>query len=149
MIYQKTVEFFAAHFNETAYLKWIEIKEILDLDATHKRLAALLQELLLDIHGHNFKATVRVEGETNNSYSGYLISDEDIDATVGEWRGINLSVHPDFEGVRATTENMAAALCKKIAKSVQASCLVTITLYESENILAISSLKVTRNERIR
>jgi|SRR5882672_46397 len=140
-VYQKTQEFFAAHFNETAYPKFAEAtKWPGDFDTDS------LVSLLLDIHGHNFRATVRVDGEiTKDSYSSYLISDEAITQTVNEWQGINLSVHPDFMGSdkRATTENMAEVLARKIGRQLLVSAKVTVTIHESQDILAEYSANFT------
>ncbi len=147
MKYRKTVEFFAAHFNETAYEKWKVIQDPRCLRESPEHIVTVMTELLLDIHGHNFKAEVEIVGYTGDDYSGYLISDEDIEATVKEWHGINLSVHPDFEGIRATTENMATMLAKKLWPKIKSTGYqsVNVTIHESDDISATDGLQRNGN----
>lgn len=135
MIYQRTQEFFAAHFNENAYAKLAEIDSWPDYEFDINAVHALLS----DIHGHNFKATVRIEGDiTSDANSSYLISDEAIVETINEWHGTNLSVHKDFRShnIRATTENMAEILAIKIGRKLLVNAYVTVTIHESSDIFA-------------
>jgi 6-pyruvoyl-tetrahydropterin synthase len=144
--YSRTVEFFAAHFNETAYPKFQKFLGRLSVDKgfppdDYRDLV----DLLIDIHGHNFRAEITVHGFTKEKYSGYLISDEVIAEVVNEWAGINVSMHKDFLGthspyrnaIRATTENMANMLAEKISRRVLVpQATVLVKLYEADGIWA-------------
>jgi 6-pyruvoyl-tetrahydropterin synthase len=145
--YKRTVEFFASHFNETNYSTFESMKKrFTDYQnpISHTFASEGLLTVLKDIHGHNFKAEVELMAEVSEGYSSYIISDEDLVATVKEWEGINLSVHEDFlhSGIRATTENMAQVLCQKIFVSLKAreqagiisNIVVNTTVHESDDI---------------
>lgn len=146
MKYSRTIEFFSSHFNESAYPKYNELTHTLDMGG--EVMIHQLNELLKDIHGHNFKATITVSDEPiiiedsdAFTYSGYLIADEDIVKMINEWSGINLSVHDDFlaQNIRATTENMARVLLYKTQKYLQCSATVTVVIHEAEGISAEAS----------
>jgi len=151
--YKRTHEFQASHFNETNYGRFEDTVNFQNINV-EKRVAwtydnsveyylsaELLIGLLRDIHGHNFKAEVVLLAEVDDSYSSYILADEVIVSVINEWAGINLSVHPDFlvTGVRATTENMAQKLCKKIFDKVEGrksvtNIVVNVTIHESDDI---------------
>jgi hypothetical protein len=44
----------------------------------------------------------------------WLVDDSVLESIVMEWNNKNLSIIPDFEGMRATTERMASILVKKL-----------------------------------
>jgi len=150
--YKRTHEFQAAHFNEGNYLRFEGITGIdkVNVEKRHEWIyypdpiecqILDLISLVQDSHGHNFKAEVELMGEVDDSYSSYILADEVIISVINEWAGINLSVHPDFlvTGVRATTENMAQKLCKKIFDKVEGrksvtNIVVNVTIHESDDI---------------
>ena len=140
MQYRRVVDFFAAHFNETAYDKWLSVQR-------GDRSVATIQDLLSDIHGHNFRAIVTLTHDTALGYSSYIVSDESLLAIVSEWGGLNLSVHPDFQNIRATTENMAAVLASKVARVCPPhSTTVVVEIQESRDISATFTLRTENHD---
>jgi len=96
-----------------------------------------LFEVLPDIHGHNF--TVLVVGDVDATIKDpVVVWDEDLDKLVNEWNRTNLSVHPDFEGYRATTEVMAMLLKRKLSKRWPKVAWV-VAVRETDDIRAVAS----------
>lgn len=140
MIYERSLTITAAHFNETAYMKFEDMRD--QIGAMQVPEMDALIDLLQDSHGHNFRVVVHLESDkTLGAYSGYIIDDETLLACLLEWEGINISLHPDFRLARrrATTENMAEILCHKVGNLIHApgSTVVTVTVYETPDIRAV------------
>ena len=95
--------------------------------------------LMKGTHGHNFKIEVEVtlaHGIASMRPSdGWLIDDVALESVVREWDNTNLSVHKDFSGIRATTENMALLLHAKLNKAFK-DCDFIVRVFERDEIYA-------------
>lgn len=138
MRYYRSVTIHAAHFNEPNYPRWYAIRDQIAKEGqVTGENAQQVQAMLADCHGHNFDCSVTLEAEqTKDEYSNYIISDEAIVETIMEWHGTNLSIHPDFAGVRATTETMAEVLCAKIQKRLLVDAKITARIHETPELYA-------------
>ena len=83
-----------------------------------------MQYVLQQTHGHNFDITVTArntdllaDSDCARGVGSWVVEDKLLRDTVAQWDNTNLSVHPDFEGLRATTENMAGVLAAKLANA--------------------------------
>lgn len=146
MIYHRTFKISAAHFNSTkayqllwAFRDWSLSGKSLD----RKSMEMGVLEWARDCHGHNFKIEVAIAAELS---ADWLIDDIELEKTVMEWNNINISIHPDFLelNLRATTENMALILSRKIAilmtshlnARVQDGAFVHVKVHETDDIYA-------------
>lgn len=85
-----------------------------DYEGAYQMLCA---RVLPNIHGHNFEVRVTISGNPSALGSrAYFVDDKVLAALVEGWNNTNLSVLPEFlnDSVRATTEQMAVRLQKKI-----------------------------------
>lgn len=137
MIYERTLTLFSAHFNdEKAYTLWGQIK------ADDMASASDVRALLSSLHGHNFKVQVRVEGPLA-AKDHFVVADEEIEEACSRYASRCLSVLPEFETVRATTENLAAQIAVEVATIVRAKPAdVTVRVYEADDRWAEHSLRV-------
>lgn len=100
-----------------------------------------MKRVLPDIHGHNFDVHIGArslelgDSDCDRGGGSWVVADELLRTTVAEWDSTNLSVHPDFHGVRATTENMAAILARKLS-AMCADVEFTVTVRERWDIEA-------------
>jgi len=82
-----------------------------------------LCDVLRDSHGHNFEISISARAnelltsECERGGQSWVVDDEVLRDMVAMWDNTNLSVHKDFEGVRATTENMARILRRKLREA--------------------------------
>lgn len=138
MQYIRTFRFSASHFTSegTYHLVW-GWNDRPPGDNYCRQDAVLLA--LADIHGHNFKIEVHVNGPRGEQ--GWVIDDVELEQIVMEWANTNLSVHPDFltKKIRATTENMAGALYMKLnnGRFGDGIEINTVVVHENEDIFAI------------
>lgn len=142
----------SCRFNgQDVYEKWNLIREP---HSAPERLNLLLLVggVLSNIHGHNFRIVVEIDDYFVPSRS-YLIDDVVIEKMVMKWNNTNLSVHPDFRGLRATTENMTHILSRKVARLLMNAegfelntdmigPTVIVTVHETDQIYATDSIDV-------
>lgn len=139
--YERTYRFSASHFNLRSTYESVWGMRAAGIQNPPSGLIAVdvgvLEKCFLDIHGHNFKATVNFEGEVL-SKDGWLIDDVSVEKVIMEWSGINLSMHPDFIATRerATTENMAKKLLQKLRARWPLAKRVII--WETDDIFAVA-----------
>jgi 6-pyruvoyl-tetrahydropterin synthase len=131
MRYKRTFILQACHFNGLGEyeLYWNSA------ELTHAECLVLLK----GTHGHNFKIEIEVtkafdQGAMRTS-DGWLIDDIALEAFVREWDNTNLSVHKDFACIRATTENMAIILHRKLKKEFK-TCVFVVRIFERDDVSA-------------
>jgi 6-pyruvoyl-tetrahydropterin synthase len=134
MVYRRTFRFAAAHFNSLwAY------QRVWDVGPQGCGFTVeQLMRLLGDIHGHNFRVELVLQGIFGRDES-WLVDDVVLDKIVMEWANTNLSVHPDFvkRRLRATTEQMALVLYDKLVGRLHGLPHVeAVTVYETDDISA-------------
>lgn len=115
--YSRKFRIQAAHFNDLAY----GIREKARQRAAAHELAdsALLwQEVARECHGHNFEILVSITGHPISPRENWIIDDVALTKLVMQWDNTNLSMLPEFDqrDLRATTENMAHLLCRRIQR---------------------------------
>lgn len=153
MIYHREFTISACHFNGAevyrAYREMLKIDqdEAMSLDLKIIRTQLLASQALTGTHGHNFKIIVEIE-DLFEPVNDYLVDDVLIEGLVMQWDNTNLSVHQDFKGLRATTENMAHMLSRKIMLLLWPAIkargdisdfigpTITITVHETDQIYA-------------
>jgi 6-pyruvoyl-tetrahydropterin synthase len=135
MIYERTFRFSAAHFNSLmAYQIAWKIANKIEVSPEQQFIA------LHHIHGHNFRVVVTLSGEMGET--PWLVDDVALEKKVMEWNGHNVSLHPDFLDMqqRATTENMARELVRKINGILPEGVHVRqVVVYETDDIFARAS----------
>lgn len=144
MRYVRTFHIQAAHFStRQAYdIVWqvfdrSELPENLYKVAKGMTLQAGLAKAFTQIHGHNFRIAVCIDGTPDAQ--GFVIDDQRLADLVNQWNGINLSMHYDFlvPRQRATTEQMALTLKSKINTLVAlGSEVVSVRVNETDDIFA-------------
>lgn len=154
MLYHREFIISACHFNGAeiydAYRKLCETHSGTQEFAA-ARVLMLASKVLEGIHGHNFKITVEIENFFVPKMD-YVVDDVVIANVVNQWDNTNLSVHPDFRGIRATTENMAHLLMKKVCKLLVPDVdqgqsddgfigpTITVVVHETDQIFAAASI---------
>lgn len=135
MIYERTFWLQAAHFNsQLSYdCVWALAKE----PGTKGLRRDEALSLCRDVHGHNFRITVMLEGDPVKGKSPWLVDDVQLAQVVMEWDNTNISLHPDFMGPRwrATTELMAHVLYAKLW-DVFGPIVRAVTVNETHDISA-------------
>lgn len=136
MNYQRKMLLQSSHFNGAE--QYVLLATARDAAAPMQaRLDAALS-CLRDSHGHNFEVEVdvtvaRLDGQR------FVVEDEKLSELIARWNNTNLSVHPDFAGGRATTEEMAVALARKVGVELLAHAsgpVVRVTVRETPDIAA-------------
>lgn len=143
MKYQREFVLQACHFNGAFAYECYRAALSAATVGDCKRAYDHLRNCLPSIHGHNFLVKILTIGSPENMNSGpekwgqasFLIDDEELETLVMEWNNTNLSVHKDFENTRATTENMARLLVKKLNKKWP-RLLFEVEVWETETIMA-------------
>ncbi|SRR6266566_3359248 len=136
--YDRTYVLQSCHFNGGA----VYVNYALSLKAAEtgnwQDACTYLAKVMPEIHGHNFKVRILAKGTVDGN--GYTIDDQFLEEEIiKRWDNVNLSTLPEFApmGVRATTENMASILLKRIwATFPLQSCRVEV--WETEQICAVS-----------
>lgn len=133
MNYVRTFILQACHFNgEREYELY---RSAFSLETTSIELVrTMLYQCLAGSHGHNFEVTVDLFGALDGST--WLVDDAVLTPLVMAWDNCNLSVHPDFYDMRATTENMADQLAYKIRQAFPALKAVVVRVRETRDIYA-------------
>lgn len=131
MRYTRTYRIQAAHFNsQTPY-------DVVWGLAPHIEMVtkADLLTCARDVHGHNFKIVLVLEGECGDD--DWLVDDVSLEAVVMEWENTNLSMHRDFvdQRYRATTERMAEVLLRKLRGRFR-ELIKRVDVYENDDIHA-------------
>lgn len=137
--YRRTYFIQAAHFNDgDVYDQHADVLRMRKEGRYEEALAHALDIIRSKMHGHNFLIEVLVETTPEQlTDPPWLVDDARLEATVMAWNNINLSLLPEFEGKRATTERMAALLCDRVLALVpMASCTVAVAVRETESITA-------------
>ena len=163
MIYHREFMISSCHFNGAdIYRAYRELTEpSIQVDELRLiRLQMLAFQVLVGTHGHNFKIVVEIEDHFEPQ-NDYLVDDVLIEALVMQWDNTNLSVHKDFKGLRATTENVAHLLSRKIMlllwPSVKArgdidefvGPTITVTVHETDQIYARAMIDMADEPRQR
>ncbi len=97
-----------------------------------------------DLHGHNFKVEVTVEGRELNT-EGILIDFRDLKRwtveILDELDHKHLNDLPPFAGRCATSENLARYIYGRVAEKMKghASRIAEVTVWESDNSRAVYS----------
>jgi 6-pyruvoyl-tetrahydropterin synthase len=147
MKYHREFTLSSCHFNGAdIYKTWNEIKQPHREDPDALKNA--FRTVLTGIHGHNFKIVVDVENDFDPR-DDYLVDDIEIESVVMQWHNTNLSLHPDFENkkLRATTENMAHLLVRKLAHQLTKhenlaapGSMVCVVVHETADIYAEAAI---------
>jgi 6-pyruvoyl-tetrahydropterin synthase len=140
--YDRTFRFSAAHFNsrksyETAW----DMLAALELESDTIKFpdVSAILKMLSDIHGHNFKLRVVVDGTLDNE--GFVTDDVALEKAAMRYSGVNVSMHPDFTTklLRATTELMAENIYEAISGVITGGCgLERVELWETDDIFAVA-----------
>jgi 6-pyruvoyl-tetrahydropterin synthase len=145
MRYQRTYHFQAAHFNSrSAYeTAWAVVAQTEKKDASLGELPNQvtifsIYQALCNVHGHNFKVVVDLEGGTTTE--GWLLDDVALENIVMRYAGKNISMHPDFlmQKKRATTELIAAYLYSMIDEAFPQVRVVSVKVHETDDIFAVA-----------
>lgn len=145
MRYVRTYAFSAAHFNsrrsyETAW-SIVAAHEMKDEGKPFPDLTSICR-MMRDVHGHNFKCEVAIDGNHLENKEGWIVDDVALEKAIMEYAGINVSMHPDFMTIkaRATTEVLAQAIFDRVMallEGTSATC-VHVKLWETDDIYAVA-----------
>lgn len=150
MIYHREFTISSCHFNgPEIYRAYRELRNNDDFPNELKivRIQMLAERVLVGSHGHNFKIVVEIDDHFE-PINDYVVDDVAIETIVMRWHNTNLSVHPDFKGLRATTETMTYLLSRKIMKMLWPAIkargdiadfigpTISITVHETDQIFA-------------
>lgn len=154
MIYHREFTISSCHFNGSAVYKAYRDLRTADQDEMPAelkmiRMQMLIAQVLVGTHGHNFKIAVEIDDHFE-PINDFMVDDAMIESVVMQWDNTNLSVHDDFKGLRATTENMAYFLSRKIMRMLPArhemddfiGPTVIVTVHETDQIFARSMLEM-------
>lgn len=140
MQYKRTFMLTSSHFNGEAQYKQFERA----CDGERNSMQACWEAMLSCLknsHGHNFFITVTVTAIDANAPGALVIDDEALERLVREWDRTNISIHPDFQGARATTEAMAGVLVSKVRDYLLANdrkiTLIRVEVQETPEITAM------------
>jgi len=112
MKYTRTYELQATHFNgQVTYDNYEKFLKY-ELDGDFKSALDSLKKVLSDLHGHNFIITVIAE--TVAPFIDYPVDDVFLTEIVMYFNNKNLSILPEFNKIRATTENFCIVLKKQL-----------------------------------
>lgn len=118
--YSRSIALQSCHFNNLdVYRNYDKLLNILESQKNidRQQIKSLLLSILKGTHGHNFTVIVFASCLVDRSLrGGFVIDDIALENVVHEWNNTNLSVNSDFDGIRATTENMALVLYRKLRK---------------------------------
>lgn len=112
MKYKRQYEIQATHFNGQITYDNYNISLISEMSKDYKTALEKLKLVLADLHGHNFIITVIAE--TDEPFVDYPVDDIAITEMVMYFNNKNLSILPEFENMRATTENFCLVLQKML-----------------------------------
>jgi 6-pyruvoyl-tetrahydropterin synthase len=147
MMYHREFMISSCHFNGEDTYKLYRLllhPESATEEQRQIKIMLMLGKVLEGIHGHNFRIVVEIEDNLVPS-EGYMVDDVAIERVVMQWNNTNLSVHKDFTSRqwRATTENMAYVLVRKISRLLlrdyDGSTLgpvVSVYVHETDDIYA-------------
>lgn len=144
-IYERKFMLQSCHFNSSLTYDKYEQANCMVLEHDHgvKEVRRIFNEVMADIHGHNFIVTVTGNKQFVDGESCVVVWDEELEAMVRAWDRTNLSVHSDFVNCvgpyrRATTETMAYLLQKKLLKKWP-DVFWNVSVQETPEIMAVAS----------
>ena len=149
--YKRKMMLQSSHFNGAdTYANYSRAKMAANSNADYQEAyLQLLNEVLPNIHGHNWFVTVSITTVVDGD-EDYAVNDKTICKILESFNNTNLSVMPCFapNGVRATTERLAEQILKDISDEIRnwvtfKSFHIIITVEETPDISA------TVEERIR
>lgn len=119
MRYTRRFRISACHFNDQETYDAYE-RIFMGLALDERVPAEDVKRCIHDVHGHNFEITISVDNgvyaEDEENPEPWIVDDLILEKLVNQWDKTNLSVHADFQGKRATTENMVRALLSKLSE---------------------------------
>jgi 6-pyruvoyl-tetrahydropterin synthase len=163
MLYHREFTISSCHFNGSeVYRAYRELRDPVTLDDGASpivkiiRLQMIASQVMAGTHGHNFKIGVEIDDHFE-PINDYLVDDVLIESIVMRWHNTNLSVHPDFKGLRATTENMAYLLSRKIMQLLRNRApsdefigpTITVRVYETDQIYAMIVVDMADEPQLR
>ena len=145
MTYQRQFILQSCHFNGASeYAAFQQAQALWNSDPY--KAYALLRQAARNTHGHNFAVQITVRADPEFSFKDWLVDDIALEEVVREFDNQNLSLHPAFEKMRATTENLAELLAGRIAAILPRAMRVSVDVQETRDIHAVSNVRSGEKE---
>ena len=136
--YKRTFHLSSSHFNSEAEYDTFRVARELgrgmsDGDMVEVSVGwwQLMLDCLKNIHGHNFEVTISFVTEGRGDT---IIDDERLEKLVRYFDNVNLSVA--MWPLRATTENIAAAILERVTQSTIGINAMEVVVRETRDIIA-------------
>lgn len=144
MEYRRSFIIQSSHFNDNPIHDLYDAALRDRAAGEHEQAGTKLLTVMKESHGHNFKVDIRAtstvlrDSECDRGAGTLVVRDETLESVVREWDNTNISMHPDFKGIRATTELMAEVLVQKL-RALYSGVAFQVTVWERDEIAAVAT----------